>query len=74
MGNKYLEYSKLAKQQRLKRRSCTAKRAFDTPEQAYQKGQQVYQCPFCGKYHRSGAFANLRAKLRKKRLRYRARS
>jgi hypothetical protein len=46
-------------------KSCARKRAFETPEAAFQKGQSAYQCNYCGKWHRSGALAKLVAAVSK---------
>jgi len=34
-------------------RGCVNKKPFDTPDDAYQKGMNIYKCKYCGKYHRS---------------------
>lgn len=36
-----------------RQRSCTRKRAFDTREDAVQKGSVPYRCHYCGKWHRA---------------------
>ncbi len=48
--NKYAEHSRAALQRLKQWRMCERKRA--------------YQCPHCGKYHRSGSLATLAAKVR----------
>jgi len=42
---------------------CLRKRAFETPAEAFQKGQSSYRCPHCGKWHRSGTLEKLAAQL-----------
>ena len=55
--NKYAKQAKEAKLKRIKKRSCEDKARFKTKDDAYQKGQEVYKCKFCGGWHRSGALA-----------------
>lgn len=38
---------------------CESKVGYDNEEQAFQKNQKSYRCPYCGKWHRSGAFTKL---------------
>jgi hypothetical protein len=45
---------------------CERKVAFDTKEEAAATNQQVYLCPYCGKYHRSAKFQKFVAKLKRK--------
>jgi len=33
--------------------TCEVKTAYDTKEDALQKGMKSYQCQFCGKWHRT---------------------
>lgn len=47
----------------LKWKACERKRAYDTKEDAFQKGQQSYLCRYCGKWHRSGELGKLVARL-----------
>lgn len=47
-------------------RACERKTAYNSPEEAFQKGQQVYRCGYCHKYHRSGSLATLAAKVKNK--------
>ena len=53
--NKYPQFSRasIARAEVIEYRMCGKKRAYDTPEEAYQKGQEAYKCPICGKYHRT---------------------
>jgi hypothetical protein len=44
---------------------CERKRKYATREEAFQKGQEVYQCKHCGYWHRSGSLASLVAKVSK---------
>lgn len=64
--NKYASFSKQSQAERRRWRTCERKKAFNSPEEAAQKGQNVYQCPYCHKWHRSGAFAQLVAIVRQK--------
>lgn len=48
--NKYKQFSKVKVNSRY--RACGRKQAYDNKEAAYQKGQDSYECPFCGKWHR----------------------
>lgn len=57
--NKYKEESKKAQAAARRLRACESKRAYDTEEEAYQKGQTTYRCRYCGKWHRSGSFTTL---------------
>ncbi|MBK5284834.1 MAG: hypothetical protein JJE25_05495 [Bacteroidia bacterium] len=54
MSDRYKKLRREARKLRRIKKSCHDKRAFDTKEAAYQKGQSVYKCPYCGKWHRSG--------------------
>ncbi len=42
---------------------CEDKAAFASEQEAQQKGQRHYRCPFCEKWHRSGALASLIAQV-----------
>ena len=64
--NKYKSLSRRSQRMRIKKTMCTDKVAFETKESAYQKGQQCYQCKYCGKWHRSGKIAKLIAQVNKK--------
>ena len=64
--NKYKNFSNKAKKERRKTKMCDRKVSYETPEEAYQKGQEYYLCPYCKKYHRSGKFAKLLATVRRK--------
>lgn len=46
-------------------KTCDRKKAYDTREAAFQKGQEVYQCRYCGKFHRSGSLSKLIATVRR---------
>ena len=64
--NKYISFSKSAKEERKRKKSCDSKTKFDSPQEAYQKGQTFYLCKYCGKYHRSGSLSRLIAFVRKR--------
>lgn len=51
--NKYAEYSHT--KDIIRYRACERKRAYPSREAAYQKGCCVYECVFCGKFHRSSS-------------------
>jgi hypothetical protein len=46
-------------------KSCLRKKAFPTAEAAYQKGQEIYRCRYCGLWHRTGGTLKLLAQLRR---------
>lgn len=55
-------YAHLQKEAQLKRRAekiCYQKKMYANAEEAFQKGQRIYQCPFCRNWHRSGQQAAL---------------
>jgi len=52
--NKYKNLQRKAQKVRKRERMCTNKATYETYELAYQKGQTIYQCRFCKKFHRSG--------------------
>lgn len=54
--NKYAKEAKKARKLLRKYNMCESKVAFDNETSAFQKNQTIYKCPYCGKYHRSGAF------------------
>lgn len=61
MCNRYAHLHKEAQLKRRAEKMCRQKRSFATEEEAFQKGQRIYQCPLCGNWHRSGqqaAFIN----------------
>lgn len=47
-------------------KACERKRAYPTAEAAAIPNQRVYRCPYCGKFHRSGALTTLANRLRKR--------
>lgn len=49
--NKYIRFSKTHLV--IKYNACGRKKAFDNKEDAYQKGQDSYECYYCGKWHRT---------------------
>lgn len=64
--NRYKKLQKKAQKLRAKKKMCTDKVTYDSEEEAFQKGQIVYKCKYCNKYHRSGQFASFIAKLIRK--------
>jgi hypothetical protein len=69
MANKYDKESKKAQRKARKAHGksvCEKKKAYETREEAHQKGQEVYKCKFCKKWHRSGSLINLLAKTKKR--------
>jgi hypothetical protein len=57
--NKYKQFAKRAREVGHRYSSCERKRVFDTREEAFQKGQEVYHCKYCGKWHRTGQIHKL---------------
>lgn len=51
--NKYAHESRVAQKMRRVERGCLYKKAWNSPEEAVQKGQAVYHCEYCGKWHRT---------------------
>jgi hypothetical protein len=49
--NKYKQFSKAHLS--IKYNMCGRKKAFDNKKDAYQKGQESYECICCGKWHRA---------------------
>ena len=66
MMNKYKKFSKEANKIRKKAKTCDRKKSFKTEEDAYQKGQEFYLCPYCKTYHRTGKFSNLLSIIKRK--------
>jgi hypothetical protein len=64
--NKYKAQSQAAQKKRKLEKMCLNKKAFNSPEEAEQKNQRVYQCPNCKKWHRSGAEMRLIRQVEKK--------
>ncbi len=56
--NKYKHFSKVKETLKdlSKWKACTRKRTYETAEHAEHKGQTVYQCRYCGKFHRATLF------------------
>ncbi len=54
--NKYNHLAKEARKLRSKIKMCLSKKSYATKEEAWQKGQTIYQCRHCQKWHRSGQF------------------
>jgi hypothetical protein len=46
-------------------KTCERKKKFESADAAFQKGQHVYQCRYCGKWHRSGALTKFIVQLTK---------
>lgn len=57
--NKYEKQSREARKRYRRFRTCERKKAFNTREEAQCKNQSEYQCPYCGKWHRSGKLTTL---------------
>lgn len=53
--NKYAAQAAAAREARRREAMCGSKRAFASEAAAWQRGQRVYRCPYCGHWHRSGA-------------------
>lgn len=64
--DKYKSLRRKAKKERIKKRMCTDKVAYGSTEEAFQKGQRVYECPHCKMFHRSGKIAQLIAEVKKR--------
>ena len=65
MVNKYRQFSKANAAARRRDKMCGQKRAYATAEDAYQKGVNVYECPYCHRWHRTHAPATLAVRLAK---------
>lgn len=63
--NKYEAQARVAQKKRREEKMCTRKHQYASREEAEQPGQRVYNCPFCGLWHRSGSLATLAATLRR---------
>lgn len=46
-------------------KTCERKKAFPTREAAFQKGQEIYRCPYCRQFHRTAETAKLIAAIRR---------
>ncbi len=68
--NKYKHLSDEARKLRSKIKMCLSKRSYETKEEAYQKGQEIYKCKHCGKWHRSGQLSRFMYHLRKGHYRF----
>jgi hypothetical protein len=55
MTNKYKKHSQVRASRAVAKEvtTCKSKRAWDTAEEAAQKGMKVYQCQYCNKFHRA---------------------
>ncbi len=58
--NKYARFSKVADW--ILDKKCRNKVSFDSKQEAYQKGQDTYQCEECGKWHRATVAKGRKAK------------
>lgn len=63
--NKYKKHSRKAQKKRRKEKMCINKKPFNNEADAFQKGQEIYKCPYCNKFHRSGQLAKLVFKIKK---------
>ncbi len=66
MPDKYKNLKRKAQKLRSKNKMCLDKKAFETKEDAFQKGQSSYQCKHCGKWHRSGQMTEFIVKIKNK--------
>jgi hypothetical protein len=64
--NKYRRFSRQAQRRLRKQKMCSQKRAFESAGDARQPGNDIYECPYCHKWHRTGAVAKLAAQLLKR--------
>lgn len=71
MADKYKHLKRKARAERRKKKSCSSKKAYETKEEAYQKGQTFYKCKHCGKFHRSGKMTTFIRELEKKSIKFR---
>jgi len=71
MANKYKELSKAAHEERRRLKMCLDKKAFNTPEEAFDKHQKIYRCPYCSKWHRTGQLDRLVSLLKGKKRKIR---
>lgn len=62
--NKYKAAARAAHRYRQRELACLSKRAYPTREAALCPGQDVYQCCYCDKWHRSTMVNNIRAQIR----------
>ena len=68
MANKYAHIAKALAAERRKARMCTNKARFADQAAAFQKGQNIYECPYCKGWHRSGSAVRMAVRLRRKRV------
>lgn len=66
MANKYKAQSREAQAENKKIYGCSRKKAFETKEEAIWKGQAIYQCLHCDKWHRTKSVQDFVNKLRRK--------
>jgi len=64
--NKYLAASRESQARRRRWRGCERKVGFPTADAAWQPGNDIYKCQWCGQWHRTGAAAAWAAKLEAK--------
>jgi hypothetical protein len=64
MSNKYKALSNAAHEERRKHKMCLDKHPYETAEEAFDKHQKTYKCPYCGKWHRTGQLDRLVSLLR----------
>jgi len=55
MVNKYARQAKAAQKRLRKERACENKKAYETQEIAAKTSNETYHCPYCKKWHTSGA-------------------
>jgi hypothetical protein len=59
MANKFKKEAREAREANRKLKMCESKRAYATEAEATVGNQKTYQCDYCQKWHRSGAFTTL---------------
>jgi len=57
--NKFKKEAKAAQEANRRLKMCESKKAYNTELEAIVKNQGHYQCEYCKKWHRSGAFTRL---------------
>jgi len=62
--DKYKDQKEQIHEQIRREKMCLNKLTFNTKEEAFLKGQRVYKCKFCEKWHRSGQQAKFIAELK----------
>lgn len=68
MSDKYRSLKRKAQKLRAKKKMCLSKKQFETEKDAFQKGQAIYKCKHCGKWHRSGKMAKFIVEITRKKF------